>query len=163
MFVIRNWHLSHQKAHRTAPSVVVESFQSSNLWKSWNFYKNCVVKYKNVKDVRLFDDFGVLVAILFFLENGNYLRKQPYWPTWLKVSNVPIHEIFRNLTKVAWKREKLVHFEVSVIFGRKLCVFVITKLRLFPEKSFPDNKFVPCGTSLKFEATKVFQNYTKTA
>ena len=57
--------------------------------------------------------------------------------SWLKVFNVPIHEIFRSSTKVESKREKLVRFEVIVIFGRNSCVFFfITKFRLFPKKAF---------------------------
>ena len=53
--------------------------------------------------------------------------------SWLKVLNVLIHEIFRNLTKNAWKREKLVNFEVIVIFWSQIVrFFFITKLRLFP-------------------------------
>ena len=62
----------------------------------------------------------------------------------VKVFNVLMYEIFRNLAKVAWKREKSVHIEVIVVFGRKLCVCFDKKLRSFPQKSLPDNQFVPC-------------------
>ena len=136
-FVIKNWHLSHQKAHQTTPSVVVESFQSSNPWKGWSVYKNCVVKNKNVKKVRFFYYFGVHVAILFFYKTAFISANNPIGQrnlSWLKVFNVLIHEILRSLTKVACKREKSVHFEVIVIFGRKLFVFFFKKLRLFPKK-----------------------------
>ena len=56
--------------------------------------------------------------------------------SWLKVFNVLIHEIFRKSTKVAWKREKSVHFEVIVIFGSKLCVFLVQNFVYFLKKAF---------------------------
>ena len=44
-------------------------------------------------------------------------------------------KFLENLTKIAWNYEKSGHFEVIVILGRKLCVFFITKFRLFPKKA----------------------------
>ena len=41
-------HISHQKAYRRTPTVVVESFQSFDSWKGWSFHESCVGKYKNV-------------------------------------------------------------------------------------------------------------------
>ena len=83
-------------------------------------------KIQKCKKVRFFDYFGVHVAILFlyktaFISANNPIGQRNH--SRLKVFNVLIYEIFRNLTKVALKREKLVHFEVIVIFVRELCVF----------------------------------------
>ena len=70
----------------------------------------------------------------------------------LIVFNVLIHEISRNLTKVAQKGEKLVHFEVFVIFGALFVRFFSSrKLCLHINKSLLDNEFVPCWTSFIFK------------
>ena len=53
--------------------------------------------------LRFFDYFGVNVAILFSYKTAFISAKNPIGQrnhSWLKVFNVVIHEIFRNLTKV---------------------------------------------------------------
>ena len=49
------------------------------------------------------------------------------------------------------------------IFGAQIVRFFHYKTSFVSYKSLPDKQFVHCRTSLKLEATKVFQNYTKTA
>ena len=56
-----------------------------------------------------------------FISPNNPIGQQNF--SLLIVFNVLIHEISRNLPKVAKKGETVIHFEVLVNFGRKLCVF----------------------------------------
>ena len=60
-------------------------------------------KTQKCKKCKFFYYFGVLVAIFFyktaFISANNPIGQRNH--SWLKVFNVPIHEIFRNLTKVA--------------------------------------------------------------
>ena len=61
-------------------------------------------KIQKGKQCQIFDNFEVLVAILFFYKTAFISANDPIaqrnvW--WLKIFNVPIHEMSRSLIKVA--------------------------------------------------------------
>ena len=71
------------------------------------------------------------MAILFFAKLHNPIGQQSH--SWLKVFVVLIHEIFRNLTKVAWNL-KISTFWSYCHFYRKLCFFPLQNFVYFLKK-----------------------------
>ena len=66
--------------------------------------------------------------------------KQPYWTT----NSFVIEHFNRSDPWNLWTiRQKLQKSEKSVFFGPNFSLFFIRKLRLFLQKSFPDNELFP--------------------
>ena len=90
-----------------------------------------------------------------FISANNPIGERNY--SWLKIFNVPIHEIFRSLTKVAWKREKSVHFEVIVILVANWAFFSLQNFVYFLKKLF----WQPICSSLNVFEIRSHQGFPK--